>query len=154
VVLGLEAAASPAPATPVAPDTALNRTPARALRLLLVEDNLINQKVGMGMLKRLGHQVVVANNGQEALDQLAAQPFDVVLMDMQMPVMDGLEATRQRRADEALQGLPRTTIIAITANAMASDQALCRAAGMDGFISKPLQAAALKAQLELVSPLT
>ena len=124
--------------------------PARVLRLLLVEDNLVNQKVGVGMLKRLGHDVSVANNGQEALDQLAAQTFDMVLMDMQMPVMDGPEATRQIRAREETQGLPRTTIIAITANATAADQDLCRAAGMDGFLTKPLQVAALKAQLALL----
>ncbi|WP_295386568.1 ATP-binding protein [uncultured Thiodictyon sp.] len=145
----LDLAASPAPAAS-APESAVNIPPTRVLRLLLVEDNLINQKVGVGMLKRLGHQVAIANNGQEALDQLAEQPFDLVLMDMQMPVMDGLEATRQLRAREAAQGLARTTVIAITANAMASDQAVCRAAGMDGFISKPLQAAALKAQLDLL----
>jgi PAS domain S-box-containing protein len=120
----------------------------RVLRMLLVEDNLINQKVGVGLLKRWGHQVSVANDGQEALDQLAAQGFDLVLMDMNMPVMDGLEATRQIRAREQAQGLARTTIIAITANAMASDEAVCLAVGMDGFISKPLQAAALKEILD------
>jgi CheY-like chemotaxis protein len=149
VVLGF--APDPVLPVPVAPDTAPTNPRARVLRLLLVEDNLINQKVGVGMLTRLGHQVAVANNGQEALDQLVAQPFDLVLMDMQMPVMDGLEATRRLRVREAHQGLPRTTVIAITANAMASDEAICRAAGMDGFISKPLQAAALKAQLDQVS---
>ncbi len=122
--------------------------PARVLRVLLVEDNAVNQKVGLGMLRRLGHAVSVAANGQEALERLAAEPFDLVLMDMQMPVMDGLEATRRLRAREAALGLPRTRVIATTANAMASDQALCLAAGMDGFISKPLGAAALKAELD------
>ena len=152
VVLGLATEAGVEP--PPAPDPCLNAPPAgdrpRTLRLLLVEDNLINQKVGLGMLKRLGHQVAVANDGQEALDQLASERFDLVLMDMQMPVMDGLDATRQIRAREQALGLPRTTIIAITANALSSDQDRCRTAGMDGFISKPLQAAALKAQLDLV----
>jgi CheY-like chemotaxis protein len=157
LALGLAAQDNPTQSSPAlpagpAPDGPAGTTPVtaapRVLRILLVEDNLINQKVGVGLLKRWGHQVSVANNGQEALDRLAAQGFDLVLMDMNMPVMDGLEATRQFRAREQAQGLARTTIIAITANAMASDEAVCRAAGMEGFISKPLQAAALKEILD------
>jgi len=106
---------------------------------LLVEDHVINQKLATVLIERDGHTVQVANNGQEALDLLAEQPFDLVLMDMMMPVLDGLEATRRYRALEAQQrpGM-RIPIIAMTARATPADRELCLAAGMDDYLSKPI----------------
>jgi PAS domain S-box-containing protein len=106
------------------------------LRLLLVEDNLNNQQVARELLSDEGARVTIANHGREAVDLLAAEPqaFDVVLMDLQMPVMDGLSAARFIRQELALHQLP---IVAMTANAMASDRAACMAAGMNDHIGKP-----------------
>ena len=107
------------------------------VRVLLVEDNLVNQKVAAGLLTRRGHTVVVANHGAEALTCLERQGFDVVLMDLQMPVMGGIEATTTIRARE--RGTGRyTRIVAMTAHAMHSDRERCLEAGMDGYISKPI----------------
>jgi len=117
-----------------------------AMNVLLVEDNLVNQILCSTILKKRGHTVVVANHGQEALDLLDTQAWDVILMDMQMPVMDGLEATRAIRARE-LPG-QRTPICAMTANAMETDRQLCLAAGMDNYLSKPFKFAELQAILE------
>ncbi|WP_293765153.1 hybrid sensor histidine kinase/response regulator [uncultured Aquitalea sp.] len=111
------------------------------LHILLAEDNLVNQKLAMAILTRRGFQVTVAENGQKALDALAAGNFDLVLMDMQMPVMDGLEATRALREREAAGGLPHMPVIALTANAMNGDRERCLEAGMDGYVSKPIDAA-------------
>lgn len=118
-----------------------------ALRVLLVEDNLVNQRVAQRMLERLGYDPVVAGNGQEALDRLQAGPFDLVLMDCQMPVLDGYEATRRLREREA-GGRRRTAVIAMTAHAMETDRHKCLAAGMDDFISKPVQIERLRQVLE------
>ena len=110
------------------------------LRLLVAEDNPVNQKLVLTLLQKRGHRVTLADNGQQALAALATDHFDLVLMDMQMPVMGGLEATRRIRAAEAARGdgqhLP---IVAMTANAMAGDRELCLEAGMDGYVSKPLR---------------
>ena len=108
------------------------------LRLLLVEDNALNQEVALAMLEREGAQVVLAGNGQQAVDRLAAQPqgFDLVLMDMQMPVLDGLQATQQIRQRLQLRELP---ILAMTANAMPADRELCAAAGMNAHVGKPFE---------------
>jgi PAS domain S-box-containing protein len=106
----------------------------RGASILLAEDNVFNQEVAVDMLEQAGARVTVANNGQEALDWVRRAPFDCVLMDMQMPLMDGLEATRQIRADPALAGL---RVIALTANIMQVDRERCFAAGMDDFINKP-----------------
>ncbi|SCK25443.1 response regulator [Vogesella sp. LIG4] len=108
--------------------------------VLLVEDNPTNQKLGVTLLERHGYQVTVAINGLEAVQMLAAQHFDLVLMDMQMPVMDGLEATRHIREQEALGG-GHVPIVAMTANVMNGDRERCLEAGMDGYISKPISAA-------------
>jgi len=108
-------------------------------RVLLVEDNPVNQKLARIMLGHLGINVVVAEHGQEALDLLASQPFDLVFMDCQMPVMDGYEATAALRAREARAGLRHMPVIAMTANAMAGDREKCLAAGMDDHIAKPVQ---------------
>jgi signal transduction histidine kinase/FixJ family two-component response regulator len=107
----------------------------RALRILLVEDNPVNREVGDVLLRKLGHDVRHAENGAEAVERLRSATFDVVLMDMQMPVLDGLEATRRIRRDG--RG-PRPHIIGLTANAMVSDRLACLEAGMDDFVAKPV----------------
>ncbi|MEX1021228.1 MAG: response regulator [Litorilinea sp.] len=105
------------------------------LEILLAEDNLVNQKVALRMLKRLGYEAHVATNGKEAWDATRAQTYDVIIMDVQMPEMDGLEATRQIRNDARIEKQPH--IIAMTAAAMQLDREKCLAAGMNDFISKP-----------------
>ena len=109
------------------------------LRLLLVEDNPTNQKLTVRLLQRRGHQVEVAGNGQEAIGMLEDHRFDMVLMDVQMPVMDGMQATAAIRLREAETG-GRVPIVAMTAHAMHGYRDRCLAAGMDGYISKPIQA--------------
>ncbi|GIV59863.1 MAG: hypothetical protein KatS3mg043_0952 [Rhodothermaceae bacterium] len=115
---------------------------ARSLRILLAEDNLVNQKVIQQFLKRMGYRADTVANGLEVLDAFKRSPYDVILMDVQMPEMDGLEATRRIRADYAPDRQPR--IIAITANATRQDQQLCLEAGMDDYISKPVRVEALR----------
>ncbi|MBI5898567.1 MAG: response regulator [Rhodocyclales bacterium] len=114
-----------------------------ATRLLLVEDNKVNQKVALTLLARLGYQVDLAEDGRQAVEAVQRQTYALILMDMQMPVMDGLEATRRIRA-LATAG-PRMPIVALTANAMQSDQEACRQAGMDDFLAKPFDRAGLAA---------
>ncbi|NML24897.1 hybrid sensor histidine kinase/response regulator [Zoogloea dura] len=111
----------------------------RQLKILLAEDNVVNQTLATRLLQKLGHQVEVANNGQEALDLHAQGHFDVILMDVQMPVMGGFDATAAIRAREAA-GTPSTPIIAMTAHAMKGDRERCLQAGMDGYLSKPVHA--------------
>ena len=111
----------------------------RTLDILLVEDHLVNQKLAISLLEKWGHRASLANHGQEALDILVRQNFDVILMDMQMPVMGGIEATLEIRAREERDGLKRTPIIAMTAAAMQSDRDACIAAGMDDYLSKPIR---------------
>ncbi len=123
------------------------REASQALRILLVEDHPTNQKLALGLLAKWGHDAVLAQNGQEALDILATQSFDLILMDMQMPVMGGIEATRHIRASEALQQGRRTPIIAMTAAAMQDDRDACLAAGMDDYISKPIKVKELQEKL-------
>ncbi|WP_374555860.1 response regulator [Aquitalea pelogenes] len=120
------------------------------LHVLLVEDNEVNQKLALAILSRRGCTASVAGHGAEALEQLQAHSFDLVLMDMQMPVMDGLEATRALRQREAAQQLPRLPVIAMTANAMTGDRERCLAAGMDGYVSKPVDAQRLFEEIERV----
>jgi CheY-like chemotaxis protein len=116
--------------------------PLQPLRILLVEDNVINQKVASLMLKKKGHVVVTVNNGREAIETLADQDFDAVLMDVQMPEMDGLQTTAVIRAAE--EGTDRhLPILAVTAHAMGGDREHCLGAGMDGYLAKPIQSAQL-----------
>ena len=111
----------------------------RTLNILLVEDHPTNQKLALGLLEKWGHHATLAQNGQEALDIFSERTFDLLLMDMQMPVMGGLEATRLIRKIEQTRHLPRTPIIAMTAAAMASDREQCLAAGMDDYLAKPIK---------------
>jgi signal transduction histidine kinase/CheY-like chemotaxis protein len=106
-------------------------------RILLVEDNLVNQEVTLGMLSVHGCRADVAGNGREALDAIAARKYDLVLMDCQMPVMDGYEATRTLRAREKEAGGEHLAVVALTANALEGDSDSCLAAGMDDYLSKP-----------------
>ncbi len=120
---------------PAADDDAADRRP---LRILLAEDNPVNQEVAVGLLEKRGHTVVVANDGKEALAALEGEPFDLVLMDVQMPEMDGFDATAAIRQKE--QGSrARIPIIALTAHAMTGDRERSLAAGMDGYVAKPIR---------------
>jgi CheY-like chemotaxis protein/HPt (histidine-containing phosphotransfer) domain-containing protein len=123
----------------------------RALDILLAEDSLPNQKLAVGLLAKYGHRVTVVNNGVEAVAALDAGAFDVVLMDVQMPEMDGLEATRTIRRKEA-QSSRHVPIVAMTAHAMKGDREQCLEAGMDDYVSKPIRLDALFAALGRVAP--
>jgi two-component system sensor histidine kinase/response regulator len=111
----------------------------RKLSILLVEDNAVNQKLGISMLEKMGHDVTLAANGQLAVDAVRSKQFDLILMDIQMPVLSGLDATRAIRAWE--RGRRRTPILAMTAHAMAGDAQKSLAAGMDGYVSQPVDVA-------------
>jgi CheY-like chemotaxis protein/anti-sigma regulatory factor (Ser/Thr protein kinase) len=139
--LPLASAAAPtdaatAPATMAAPR-----------QVLLAEDNPINQKLAVAMLEKWGHHVVVAGNGRQAVDLSASQPFDLILMDMQMPDMSGIEATAAIRARETARGTPHLPIVALTASAMTGDRERCLAAGMDDYLAKPIRSNELQAVL-------
>ena len=128
-------------------ESRLERPPLQALHILLAEDNLINQRLAAALLEKRGHQVFVVGNGQEALDALASTEFDLVLMDMQMPVLDGIEATQRIREQERENGAHHLPIVAMTANAMHGDRERCLAAGMDAYVSKPIKPEDLFAQI-------
>ncbi|MEK7406225.1 MAG: two-component regulator propeller domain-containing protein, partial [Acidobacteriota bacterium] len=119
----------------------------RPLRILLVEDNPVNEKMATRMLEKAGHQVTAARNGREALERFEQRTFDLILMDVQMPEMDGLEATRAIRSKENGTG-GRIPILAMTAHAMQGDRERCLEAGMDGYISKPVRPAELREAVE------
>jgi CheY-like chemotaxis protein len=126
-------AAAPDPDVPAA---------ARPLRVLVAEDNPVNRKLATRILQNAGHTVFCANDGQEAVETLSRDRFDIILMDVQMPRMDGFEATAEiRRLESALR--IHTPIVALTANAMKGDRERCLDAGMDGYVSKPLRPAEL-----------
>jgi two-component system, sensor histidine kinase and response regulator len=124
------------------------------LHVLLAEDNKINQLVGSKQLKKLGCTVDITSNGIEAVEAWQQKKYQVILMDCQMPKMDGYEASRRIRALEAASNLPRTRIIALTASIMPSDRNRCLAAGMDDFLSKPVSQAELKAVLSKATAIT
>ncbi len=133
--------------SPVAEHLPVERPAALGLSVLLAEDNVVNQAVAAGMLEQLGCQVIVVSNGLEAVTAAVQRPFDVVLMDCQMPEMDGLTATRKIREQALLGGDPRIPIIALTANAMEGDREKCLAAGMDDYLSKPFTMQCLRDRL-------
>ncbi len=139
------AAADDARASEVAPTTPPMPTISKPMRLLLAEDNTVNRKVALQILNRLGFHADVAPNGREAVAATTANRYDVILMDVHMPEMDGLEATRAIRA---LPSQTRPWIIALTANAMPEDRAKCLSAGMDDYVSKPLKIEGLAKALE------
>jgi len=123
----------------------------RSLRILLAEDNAVNQKFAVRAIQKAGHEVAVANNGREAVDAWQRDRYDVVLMDVQMPEMDGLEATRTIRALEQERGSEQAIpIIAMTANAMKGDRERCLEAGMNGYVSKPVKRETLFAEIARV----
>lgn len=128
-------------------------SPGPVLRLLLVEDNPINQVLAKALLEQTGHTVVTAADGREGLAQWQRGGIDAILMDVQMPVLDGLSATRALREIERQQGRERTPIIAMTANAMSGDREQCLAAGMDDYIAKPFSRIELWAALARIQPL-
>jgi len=108
------------------------------LKILLVEDNILNQRIVTLSLKKFKHEVIIANNGVEAVDQFKERDFDVVLMDIMMPVMDGIEATIKIREIESQNNKnKRTPILALTANTMDNDKEKCLSYGMDEFMTKP-----------------
>jgi two-component system sensor histidine kinase/response regulator len=129
-------------AVPIAPSERVRR-----VKVLLAEDNIVNQRVAVGLLQRRGHDVTVVSTGVEALEALKTGAFDMVLMDVQMPVMGGFEATAAIRTAEAQTGR-HLRIVAMTAHAMTGDRERCLAAGMDGYIAKPIDPAVLFAAVE------
>jgi signal transduction histidine kinase/ActR/RegA family two-component response regulator len=148
--LPAEVAPGLAPAPPVVSafdDTLAARLP---LRILVAEDNEVNRKVALAMLRRFGYAADIASNGREAVGSVQQQPYDVVLMDIQMPEMDGLDATRAIRALEL--AWPRPRIIGLSANAMSEDVLAAKNAGMEDYLAKPISPGALKTALEKFGP--
>jgi PAS domain S-box-containing protein len=129
----------------------LGKPATSSLRILLAEDNAVNQKVALRLLDQLGYRADVASNGLEALGALERQPYDVVLMDVQMPELDGLDASRRIRERWPAEVRPR--IVAMTANAMPEDRAACLAAGMDDYVAKPIRPNELAGALSRARPL-
>ncbi|MGB8493160.1 MAG: response regulator [Candidatus Acidiferrum sp.] len=126
----------------------------RHLRILLAEDNAVNQLLAVRMLEKRGYSVSLANNGKEALSALEREKFDVVLMDVQMPEMDGFEATAAIRAREKATAAPHQIVVAMTAHAIAGDRERCLRAGMDGYVSKPFRIAELLKEIEALTGCT
>jgi CheY-like chemotaxis protein/HPt (histidine-containing phosphotransfer) domain-containing protein len=122
------------------------------LRILLVDDNAINQKVAMRIMQQFGYQPEVAGNGREALEKLDHQPFDFIFMDVMMPELDGLEATRLLRKRQMIGGYhnyqSRIIVVAMTAHAMQGDREKCIAAGMDDYLAKPVRPRDVREMLE------
>jgi CheY-like chemotaxis protein len=143
ILLGLHAA--PAPSGPSAEDRGTALGLRHPLRILLAEDNAVNQQLALRLLAQMAYEADVAPDGRQALAAIDATPYDVVLMDVQMPELDGLSATREIRTRWPDRPL---WIVAMTANAMAGDREACLAAGMDDYISKPIRPAELAGALE------
>jgi CheY-like chemotaxis protein len=122
------------------------------LKVLLVEDNPVNQKIAVRMLQKLGHEVEVAGNGLEAVEKFKGGAYTAVLMDVSMPVMDGFEATRKiRELERAVGG--HVPVVALTANAMDGDRERCMNAGMDEYLSKPVRTEDLEETLRKIAAL-
>jgi len=140
---------APKVATPVAkPKIDAELAKRHPLRILLAEDNVVNQKLALRLLQQMGYRADLASNGVEAIECIERQTYDVVLMDVQMPEMDGLEASR--RITARWQPNERPRIVAMTANAMQGDREECLAAGMDDYVTKPIRVDALVEALDQV----
>lgn len=124
--------------------------PRGCLRVLLVDDNPVNQKAGVTLLSKIGYRADVAANGLEAIEAIGRTAYDVILMDCEMPVMDGYEATLQIRLHEQEEHRERTCIIAVTSNMMPGNRERCLAAGMDDYMSKPMRATTIQQVLERI----
>ncbi len=149
-LLGGDSGVSARPAAPVKPTMDPGMAARHPLRILLAEDNVVNQKLALRLLQQMGYRADLASNGIEAIECIERQSYDVVLMDVQMPEMDGLDASR-----EIVRRWPngqRPRIVAMTANAMAGDREECIAAGMDDYVTKPIRVDALVAALTSVEP--
>jgi CheY-like chemotaxis protein len=131
-------------------DAASGAAATQTLDILLVEDSLYNQRLAQGVLSKMGHRVTVAETGTQAVEAHRRRRFDLILMDVQMPEMDGLEATRRIRAREAGSG-DRVPIIAMTAQALKGDRERCLESGMDDYLAKPVRAAELRAKIQEVA---
>jgi CheY-like chemotaxis protein len=119
------------------------------LRILLAEDNVVNQKLALRILQQMGYRADLASNGLEAVESVERQTYDVILMDVQMPEMDGLEASRRITAKWSASQRPR--IVAMTANAMQGDREMCLSAGMDDYLTKPIRVERLVEALHQVA---
>jgi CheY-like chemotaxis protein len=135
-LLANQAAPTVAP-TPIKAQLDPGQAARHPLRILLAEDNVVNQKLALRLLQQMGYRADLASNGIEAVESVQRQNYDVVLMDVQMPEMDGLEASRQINARLKPNARPR--IVAMTANAMQGDREMCIAAGMDDYLTKPIR---------------
>ena len=151
-ILAPPAAALPARTGATQPTIDPGMAARHPLRILLAEDNVVNQKLALRLLQQMGYRADLASNGIEAIECIERQPYDVVLMDVQMPEMDGLQASRRIVAKWPADRRPR--IVAMTANAMAGDREQCLAAGMDDYVTKPIRVDALVAALDNVTPRT
>ena len=144
--------AAPRPAqAPARPRIDAGLAERHPLRILLAEDNVVNQKLALRLLQQMGYRADLASNGIEAVESIERQTYDVVLMDVQMPEMDGLEAAR-RIVERWPDASARPRIVAMTANAMQGDREECLAAGMDDYVTKPIRVDALVAALDNVTP--
>jgi two-component system sensor histidine kinase/response regulator len=153
VLLALGESVEPAAGSWSPPAETSSQLASRRLHMLVAEDNAVNQRLIVRMLEKLGHTIVVANNGQEAIEAYGRGVFDVVFMDIQMPVMDGFAATAAIRRREAEQpDRPRVPIIALTAYVLQADRERGLAAGMDDYLTKPIKPEALTGALNRVSP--
>jgi CheY-like chemotaxis protein len=145
-LLRADEAPKPAVQRPAKPTLDATMAARHPLRILLAEDNVVNQKLALRLLQHMGYRADVASNGLEAIECVARQPYDLVLMDVQMPEMDGLEASRRIVAKWPDGQRPR--IVAMTANAMQGDKEACLAAGMDDYLTKPIRVDALVQALQ------
>jgi CheY-like chemotaxis protein len=137
------------PSTPTPEKAGEVKKDTKKAPILLAEDNLVNQKIALTMLKKLGYLADLASNGVEALRAVENQKYSLIFMDVQMPEMDGLEATRQIRAFEKASSAAETPIVAMTAHAMTGDREKCLQAGMNDYLTKPVQPSELKRILAL-----